>query len=206
MADTLTEIENVRGSMGRPIAGQSLTNDPENPAPFEQAPQFTDVHDALEYLWGRFIEPEAYQNILAAVADGTPVMDLVQVTLYHGFTEGMWNPDLMLMLAEPATYMIMALAERQDIPMTIYNGELEDETDEEMLFGKTLSDDKIKRLKRSKESGTIPKGILTSEMEQDLENVEDLDIPPPVDSLMARPERPVADQQSLMAAPNGANQ
>tara|TARA_R110002124_G_scaffold66585_2_gene181191 strand:+ start:924 stop:1544 length:621 start_codon:yes stop_codon:yes gene_type:complete len=206
MADTLTEIENVRGSMGRPIAGQSLTNDPENPAPFEQAPQFTDVHDALEYLWSRFIEPEAYQNILAAVADGTPVMDLVQVTLYHGFTEGMWNPDLMLMLAEPATYMIMALAERQDIPMTIYNGELEDETDEEMLFGKTLSDDKIKRLKRSKESGTIPKGILTSEMEQDLENVEDLDIPPPVDSLMARPERPVTDQQSLMAAPNGANQ
>ena len=200
MADTLTEIENVRGSMGRPIAGQSLTNDPENPAPFEQAPQFTDVHDALEYLWGRFIEPEAYQNILAAVADGTPVMDLVQVTLYHGFTEGMWNPDLMLMLAEPATYMIMALAERQDIPMTIYNGELEDETDEEMLFGKTLSDDKIKRLKRSKESGTIPKGILTSEMEQDL------DIPPPVDSLMARPERPVTDQQSLMAAPNGENQ
>ena len=195
MADTLTEIENVRGSMGRPIAGQSLTNDPENPAPFEQAPQFTDVHDALDHLWGRFIEPEAYQSILAAVADGTPVMDLVQVTLYHGFTEGMWNPDLMLMLAE-----------RQDIPMTIYNGELEDATDEEMLFGTTLSDDKIKRLKKFKESGTVPKGILTPEMQQDLENVEDLELPESTESLMSRPETPAINQQSLMAAPNGENQ
>ena len=37
--------------MQRPIPGQSLTRDPENPLPFEQPPQFVDKTDALEYLF-----------------------------------------------------------------------------------------------------------------------------------------------------------
>ena len=53
------------------------------------------------------------------------------------------------------TYMIMALAERLNIPMTIYDGELEDETDEEMLFGTALTDAKLKRLKKSKFANDI---------------------------------------------------
>jgi hypothetical protein len=125
-------------------------------------------------------------------------MNLVQVVLYDGFTKGKWNPDLMMMLAEPATYMLMALAERQDIPMTIYDGELEDETDDEMLFGQTLTDDKINRLKSSKESGTIPAGILTPEMEEELES-----LPEVKESLMSRPETPATNTESLMAAPVG---
>jgi hypothetical protein len=94
--------------------------------------------------------------------------------------------------------MLMALAERQDIPMTIYDGELEDETDDEMLFGQTLTDDRINQLKSSKESGTIPAGILTPEMEEELES-----LPEVKESLMSRPETPAANTESLMAAPVG---
>lgn len=198
MADMQTELQKIQGKMGRPLPGQSLTNDPENPAPFEQAPEYTTVNEGVEFLWDKFIEPETYTSVLEAIADGTPIMNLVQVVLYDGFTKGKWNPDLMMMLAEPATYMLMALAERQDIPMTIYDGELEDETDDEMLFGQTLTDDKINRLKSSKESGTIPAGILTPEMEEELES-----LPEVKESLMSRPETPAANTESLMAAPVG---
>lgn len=193
-----TELQKIQGKMGRPLPGQSLTNDPENPAPFEQAPEYTTVNEGVEFLWDKFIEPETYTSVLEAIADGTPIMNLVQVVLYDGFTKGKWNPDLMMMLAEPATYMLMALAERQDIPMTIYDGELEDETDDEMLFGQTLTDDRINRLKSSKESGTIPAGILTPEMEEELES-----LPEVKESLMSRPETPAANTESLMAAPVG---
>jgi hypothetical protein len=192
--------------MGRPIPGQSLTNDPESPAPFEKSPEFTTVNRSVEHIWDKLIEPETYQAVLGAVADGTPIMDLVQVMLYSGFQEGKWNPDLMLMLAEPVTYMIMALAERQDIPMTIYEGELEDETDDEMMFGATLTNDKIERLKRSKETGVIPAGMLTPEMEQELEAAPDMEASAPQESLMSRPATPPVNEQSLMAAPNGENQ
>jgi|TARA_R110000765_G_scaffold367154_1_gene457320 hypothetical protein len=198
MADMQTELQKIQGKMGRPLPGQSLTNDPENPAPFEQAPEYTTVNEGVEFLWDKFIEPETYTSVLEAIADGTPIMNLVQVVLYDGFTKGKWNPDLMMMLAEPATYMLMALAERQDIPMTIYDGELEDETDDEMLFGQTLTDDRINRLKSSKESGTIPAGILTPEMEEELES-----LPEVKESLMSRPETPAANTESLMAAPVG---
>ena len=193
-----TELQKIQGKMGRPLPGQSLTNDPENPAPFEQAPEYTTVNEGVEFLWDKFIEPETYTSVLEAIADGTPIMNLVQVVLYDGFTKGKWNPDLMMMLAEPATYMLMALAERQDIPMTIYDGELEDETDDEMLFGQTLTDDRINQLKSSKESGTIPAGILTPEMEEELES-----LPEVKESLMSRPETPAANTESLMAAPVG---
>jgi|TARA_R110000796_G_scaffold17979_2_gene54781 hypothetical protein len=198
MADMQTELQKIQGKMGRPLPGQSLTNDPENPAPFEQAPEYTTVNEGVEFLWDKFIEPETYTSVLEAIADGTPIMNLVQVVLYDGFTKGKWNPDLMMMLAEPATYMLMALAERQDIPMTIYDGELEDETDDEMLFGQTLTDDRINQLKSSKESGTIPAGILTPEMEEELES-----LPEVKESLMSRPETPAANTESLMAAPVG---
>ena len=198
MADMQTELQKIQGKMGRPLPGQSLTNDPENPAPFEQAPEYTTVNEGVEFLWDKFIEPETYTSVLEAIADGTPIMNLVQVVLYDGFTKGKWNPDLMMMLADPATYMLMALAERQDIPMTIYDGELEDETDDEMLFGQTLTDDKINRLKSSKESGTIPAGILTPEMEEELES-----LPEVKESLMSRPETPATNTESLMAAPVG---
>lgn len=193
-----TELQKIQGKMGRPLPGQSLTNDPENPAPFEQAPEYTTVNEGVEFLWDKFIEPETYTSVLEAIADGTPIMNLVQVVLYDGFTKGKWNPDLMMMLAEPATYMLMALAERQDIPMTIYDGELEDETDDEMLFGQTLTDDRINQLKSSKESGTIPAGILTPEMEEELES-----LPEVKESLMSRPETPATNTESLMAAPVG---
>jgi hypothetical protein len=198
MADMQTELQKIQGKMGRPLPGQSLTNDPENPAPFEQAPEYTTVNEGVEFLWDKFIEPETYTSVLEAIADGTPIMNLVQVVLYDGFTKGKWNPDLMMMLAEPATYMLMALAERQDIPMTIYDGELEDETDDEMLFGQTLTDDRINQLKSSKESGTIPAGILTPEMEEELES-----LPEVKESLMSRPETPATNTESLMAAPVG---
>tara|TARA_R110000744_G_scaffold355938_2_gene462562 strand:+ start:1208 stop:1819 length:612 start_codon:yes stop_codon:yes gene_type:complete len=201
MADLLKEIETNQGKMGRPIPGQSLSNDPENPAPFEKPPEFTTVNEGVEFLWGKFIQPEVYQNLIGAVADGTPIMNLVQVTLYHGFTEGKWNPDLMMMLAEPATYMIMALAERQDIPMTIYDGELEDAKDDEMIFGTSLTDAKLERLKKSKKSGTIPEGILTPKMEEELENLEEIETPQK--SLMSRPETPAVNENSLMTKPVG---
>ena len=40
-----------RLSLDRPIPGESLTNDPGSPYPFEKAPEYTDRTDALEYLF-----------------------------------------------------------------------------------------------------------------------------------------------------------
>mgnify|MGYP006409429979 CR=1 FL=1 len=82
MATTEEEFEALKLTAGRPIPGQSLTNDPENPAPFEKAPAFTSVHAASGYLWESFIEPRKYRNLMTSVADGVPLMTITQVRIF----------------------------------------------------------------------------------------------------------------------------
>ena len=67
---------------GRPIPGQSLTNDPENPLPFERPPEYTSVHAASEYLFEKIIEEETYVPMMQALASGTPLMELTQIILF----------------------------------------------------------------------------------------------------------------------------
>ena len=58
---------NVRSSLDRPIPGQSLTNDPNNPYPFEQAPEYTERTEALEYLFKSFIAEDSFKHILTLI-------------------------------------------------------------------------------------------------------------------------------------------
>ena len=98
--------------MNRPIPGQSLTTDPENPAPYERPPEFTNVHEASMYMWDFVTEDETYAALMTGISKGVPIMSIVQVLLFDQFQQGKFNPDLMMMLAEPLAYMLIALAER----------------------------------------------------------------------------------------------
>ena len=61
MATVEEEFQKHRASGKRPIAGQSLANDPENPAPYEKATtSLLQCMRASEYLWESFIEPRNY--------------------------------------------------------------------------------------------------------------------------------------------------
>lgn len=118
-----SEIENAfmdRASrLERPVPGQSLTNDPENPAPYEKPPQYTKLADALDYYFATFTQEGTYEKLLSTIAGGMPIMELVQIFLYQGFEDGLFNPDLMMLLAEPLAYMLAALCEREDIDFVI---------------------------------------------------------------------------------------
>ena len=109
------EFDKIQAGMGRPIPGQSLTNDPDNPAPYEQAPMFTTVDEASKYLWDFITDEPRYVAIMRAVDEEIPVMEHVRVILFNHFVKGAFNPDLMLMMAEPLAFMIIALAERLDL-------------------------------------------------------------------------------------------
>ena len=199
MATAFEEFQAQRLNANRAIPGESLTNDPENPAPFEKAPTFTSVHGASEYLWDAFIEPEEYVNLMSAVANGVPLIQITQAVLFTEFTKGSWNPDLMLMLIEPTTYMLMALAERAELPMVIYEGELNDENDEEELLGTQVAEDRIRDIIKRGRTGDIPEGTLTAEMQASLESL------PPVELPSQQEEAPEQEEpQSLMARPETA--
>jgi hypothetical protein len=180
---------------GRPIPGQSLTTDPANPAPYEKPPQFTTVHEASEHIFIKLIDETAYVKMISVLNDGVPIMDIGQTILFKGFTEGKWNPDLMMLLIEPVAYMILALAERAGIDPVIYRDEDVDmEEEEARLFGREVDLNKMNRLKELMTTSSVPKGALSSEMEQQIETLPDTE---EMQSLLA-PEVPT---ESLMSAP-----
>lgn len=190
----------------RPIPGQSLTRDPDSPAPYEQAPEFTNVHKAVEYLFGNIIDEKSYVPVMQALANDTPVMDLVQVVLFEGFQNGKWNPDLMLMLVEPMAYILIALAERADIDVIIYDGEAADEDEEEEVLGVKFDAERLEGLKKAAQIGKVPAGVIPPELLKQIETLPEI----PAESLLASPpveEAPAPEEQtapqgpSLMAPP-----
>jgi len=188
------EYANIALTGGRPIPGQSLTTDPSNPAPYERPPEFTSVHEAARDVFDYLVEPETYANTMELLADGVPLMDIVQVFVFNGFKEGKWNPDLMLMLVEPIAYMILALAERAGIDPVIYTGEEQDEAEELAMLGTSLQKDRLENMRKfSQEQVALPEGVIPRDIAQEIEAVE----PPP--SLLTEPAQ--KSSEGLMARP-----
>jgi hypothetical protein len=183
---------------GGPIPGSSLTSDPDNPAPYERPPEYTNVHEAAQWLFSEMIEEANYQQLIQAMLDDIPVMDVAQVMLFTGFTEGKWDVNLMMLLIEPTAYMLLALAERAGIDPVIFRGEEEDEIEEELMFGTKMSEEKIKNLQTLSDKN-IPLPFVEPKQKRELESLptaeemslEEQDEPPePIeeDSLLSAPK------------------
>ena len=151
MAEELNQeyVDNL-SNMDRAMPGSSLTNDPDTPLPFEGQPEYTDAREAAEYIFQFVTKEENYIPIMQAVGDGYPLMDLTQAMLFQGFSEGKWNPDLLMILAEPTAYILMALAERAGIDFVIYRGEADDEEEEEELLGIKYDEERLNELREAK--------------------------------------------------------
>jgi len=163
---------------GRSIPGQSLTNDPDQRYEFEKAPEITNLREGIEYFFTKVVDEETYPEIMELVMEGIPIMEIVQTILFAGFDKGVWNPDLMLLLAEPSTYIIMALAERAGIDYVIYAEEEEEEEAENLASGATVDIGKYMKTKFQ----DIPKGAIPEEIQERIEEI-------PVESLMAPQEK-----------------
>jgi|TARA_B100001094_G_scaffold321279_1_gene368768 hypothetical protein len=185
----LEEYKNIQLTGKRPIPGQSLTNDPENPAPFERAPEFTSVHAASEYMFERITDPKVYTNAMEAISLGTPIMNIVQAMLFVEFESGKFNPDLMYMMIEPTAYMLIFLAEQLDLEMVIYTGEMEDEDSEEQILGASFAEERLKKMQRAGQSGIVPEGALSIDVAEKSKDLPELpDLKQENQSLMSRPQ------------------
>ena len=174
----LDELVNL-SNKGGPIPGQSLTRDSEDPYPWETPPEFSNPREALDDIVGSIMQPEAMKNIVSALAQGGAVADIGTAILYAKFNEGKITPDVMMMLAEPVMYTIMAIGEEANIKYNIEGNDL-DEFDEEddaedgdaklNEFRNVLTDIKkgaTKNIEPSKiDSNVVPESILAQVKEK----------------------------------------
>jgi len=181
--DNDKELIDFHSRLDRPIPGEGLTSDPKSPWPWEKPPAYVSVMRASEHIFEKLTDEELHTVVLDAMEDDIPVMDITRFILFQGFTEGLWNADLLLLLIEPTAYMLVALAERALIEPVVYKEEDQDElidraniaTNEEMVDG----------FKQYSETKEIPKGVLSAEITNKIE-----ELPEGRTSLLDKPDRP----------------
>ena len=190
LTENTPEFTMQAAQMKRSAPGEAMSNNPDSPYPFESAPEFTVQREALEYLFTIITDESKYVDILIAIDNGVPIMELTQVILFKGFTEGKWNPDLLLLLAEPLAYMLMALSERQGIDYIINSDDNDEQTEEDRnLITKNLQS----KLKSSQDK--VKANIsLPPEITQKIEKVPIVE-----ESLLAKQPELEAEPDSLLA-------
>ena len=132
-----------------PTPGQSLTNSPDNPYPWEKAPEITSVKVATEKIFFDLLKEDNLTTVATLMSQRTPVADIANLLLTSGFQKGKWNPDMMLNLLEPTMYMLMAIAEKAGIDPVLTRDEadviIEDDEDQP-LQDLNVSKNKIKNV------------------------------------------------------------
>jgi hypothetical protein len=98
-----------------PIPGESLTASPDNKKAWERPPEYTNEDDAMKEIYLLLTEQDKLKQLINTIDDGVPLDEIAQVILYKGYTEGKYNPDLMLLLIEPTLYLLIAIADYAEI-------------------------------------------------------------------------------------------
>ena len=150
----------------QPIPGQSLTNNPETPLPFEQPPVYVELSPAIDDILVRLCQPEIFQGIVGALADGLPVGEMAEQILFEGFVQGQYNPDLMLLLVEPVMYILISFADMVDIEPRI--DDEDEDTPEEQLSN---IEQAMEKAKENFVPTQVPSSIKTK-VEQLTENID----------------------------------
>jgi len=165
MAEKITENQFDKQGVNpfnAPIPGESLTTSPDMQKSWERPPQFTDVDDCMENIYLELTSEEALPELVNMINDGIPLDELAQVVLYKGYTEGLWNPDLMLLLIEPTIYLLISIADYADIKdYVLYEGE-EDDPDT------VIEDDEEETPRVEKPSKDVISPSLLSKIETEL--------------------------------------
>ena len=93
-----------------PIPGESLTVSPDSTHSWERPPEYTNDEDALEALYFELTKLDTLKQLINIINDGIPLDEIAQVVLYKGYTEGKYNPDMMLIHASKALQRIQMIA------------------------------------------------------------------------------------------------
>ena len=107
-----------------PVPGESLTASPATQQPWETPSRYTEQDKAMEAVYMELTSPDNLEKLVDIINDGTPLDEVAQVVLYKGYSEGLFSPDLMMLLIEPTLYLLIAIADYADIKdYVLYDGE-----------------------------------------------------------------------------------
>ena len=156
-----------------------------------------------------FLEILKQENLEALVSlmnSGMSISKITEMLLFIGYTKGQFNADMMMLLAEPTMYMLLAIAEQiglnvkvneDDDIITADDIDEEDEQDIQRLSEKL--GDAIRNPAQRQKLEELEENIKQTEIPSEIqERVEAVDFGQIRESLMARQEPTGSTNESLL--------
>jgi hypothetical protein len=143
-----------------PIPGESLTQDPKNPQPWETPPEYTALEDFVDDLFLNITSEDNLDGVLDPMRQGIPIEDIAQLLLFQAMASGKVSTDLMMSAIEPTVYMLIGLATFAEIEDPVLYPEdtmLVDEEDEITALEKASKGEDVKL-----EELPVPEGVSQS--------------------------------------------
>tara|TARA_Y100000593_G_scaffold22224_1_gene44455 strand:+ start:1173 stop:1796 length:624 start_codon:yes stop_codon:yes gene_type:complete len=187
-----------------PIPGQSLTNSEDSQQPWEQPPRITNVKEARETVFLEILKEENLTAIVNLLDEGMSVAKITEMLLFIGFSKGEFNADMMLLLAEPTMYMLLAIAEAVGIDPAIND---DDADDEELEQATAEENEEVKQflkiredeLRNPKALKNLQDNLARTEIPQEIQKrVEEVDFSGIKESLLSKPTKEDNTNDSLL--------
>ena len=176
-----------------PIPGQSLTNSPDSRQPWESPPVFTNIKEAREAIFLEILKEENLEPIINLLDDGMSVAKVTEMLLFIGYSKGQFNPDLMMLLAEPVMYMLLALCENVGVDPVINTDDgddIEENTAEENEQLSKILKGQEAVLRNPNAMENMQKDLAATEIPAEIkQRLEGVDFEGIKQSLLAKPEQ-----------------
>jgi hypothetical protein len=91
-----------------PIPGANYTSDTKN-YPWHRPPEVSDLDDAIELFSKKITDEEVLPKVITMMEIGLPVVRVADIIVTGGIMAGKWTPDIAIMMAGPATHLLMIL-------------------------------------------------------------------------------------------------
>jgi len=189
-----------------PIPGQSLTNNSDSKQAWEQPPKVTSVKEARELMFFEILKQENLEAVIMLMNQGLTVAKVSEMLLFIGYTKGQFNADMMMLLAEPTMYMLLALAEQVGIDVKIDEDDdittaddLDEEDEEDINRLSNELGDAIRNPAQRQKLNEIEEKIKQTAIPSEIqERVEQVDFSKIKESLLNKPDSTTNANESLL--------
>jgi hypothetical protein len=104
----------TRSMFEAPVPGQSLTKEP-GKYPWESPAQFNNIDEAMQHYMNRFQDEKVMFNLFSLIEAKVPITSIAESMILHGFAEGLYTPDVGLLVANDLMEILVAMAEEDEI-------------------------------------------------------------------------------------------
>ena len=101
---------------------------------WEQPPQFSDPNDAVDFVVNKMRDKDTEDDLVALMAAGITIEELVDQVAFKGFMQGFYNPDVAELIKPAVGVYLMKVAADNDIEPELVVPTPKESVDESTFF------------------------------------------------------------------------